>query len=189
MGAHSLFHCAASHAIALPLRNLNTTEKMNIGSVAGSSGEKQSNMGLKSDEVISQTEESNILAWLESFEVQDWISCIGGTIQDAMTSQIIVAAALAIWYPSLVKASIATLVVHPLMKLAMAMNEKYNSTAAELLVEGMENTTWGFAFLIGNQQTKPLLLKGLFQIAMAHSPSMPLKDYKVCSSAFACCCF
>ncbi|KAK4262814.1 hypothetical protein QN277_028322 [Acacia crassicarpa] len=140
MAARSLFHCAASHAIPLPLRNLNTTEQINIKSVAGSRGEEQNNTGLKSDEVISQAEESNILAWLESFEVQDWISCVGGTSQDAMTSHIIVAAALAIWYPSLVKPSVATLVVHPLMKLAMAMNEKYSSTAAELLAEGMENT-------------------------------------------------
>ncbi|XP_054824182.1 uncharacterized protein LOC129322131 isoform X2 [Prosopis cineraria] len=142
MAARSLFHCAASHAIPVPLRNLNTTEQTNIKSVARSRGKEQGNTGLKSDEqeVTSQTEESNILAWLESFEVQDWISCVGGTSQDAMTSHIIVAAALAIWYPSLVKPSLATLIVHPLMKLAMAMNEKYSSTAAELLAEGMENT-------------------------------------------------
>ena len=44
---------------------------------------------------------------LESFEVQDWISCVGGTSQDAMTSHIIVAAALSIWYPSLVKPTLA----------------------------------------------------------------------------------
>ncbi|KAK1556516.1 hypothetical protein Q3G72_006482 [Acer saccharum] len=38
--------------------------------------------------------------------------------QDAMTSHIIVAATLSIWYPSLVKPTLATL-VHPLMKLVM----------------------------------------------------------------------
>lgn len=141
MAARSLFHCAASHAIPPSLCNLNTTGQTNINFVARSKGEEQGNTGLKgNDKVISQAEESNILAWLESFEVQDWISCVGGTSQDAMTSRIIVAAALAIWYPSLVKPSVATLVVHPLMKLAMAMNEKYSSTAAELLAEGMENT-------------------------------------------------
>ncbi|KAJ7963434.1 Transducin/WD40 repeat-like superfamily protein [Quillaja saponaria] len=88
----------------------------------------------------SKLKKPELLEWLESFEVQDWISCVGGTSQDAMTSHIIVAAALAIWYPSLVKQSIAMLVVHPLMKLAMAMNEKYSSTASELLAEGMEST-------------------------------------------------
>ncbi|XP_065858369.1 uncharacterized protein [Euphorbia lathyris] len=89
---------------------------------------------------VTEAEESKILAWLESFEVPDWISCVGGTSQDAMTSHIIVAAALAIWYPSLVKPSLAMLVVHPLIKLVMAMNGKYSSTAAELLAEGMEGT-------------------------------------------------
>ncbi|GFZ01461.1 transducin/WD40 repeat-like superfamily protein [Actinidia rufa] len=89
---------------------------------------------------LLQAEESEILSWLESFEMQDWISCVGGTSQDAMTSHIIVAAALAIWYPSLFKPCLATLVVHPLMKLVMALNDKYSSTAAELLAEGMEST-------------------------------------------------
>ena len=64
------------------------------------------------------------MTWLESFEVQDWISCVGGTSQDAMTSHIIVAAALSIWYPSLVKPTLATLVVHPLMKLVMGHGNK-----------------------------------------------------------------
>jgi hypothetical protein len=52
----------------------------------------------------------------------------------------IVAAALAVWYPSLVKPNLAILTVHSLMKLVMAMNEKYSSTAAEILAEGMEST-------------------------------------------------
>ncbi|KAA8522455.1 hypothetical protein F0562_013184 [Nyssa sinensis] len=116
MAARSLFHCAASRAIPLPLCRRQKNKE------------------------FSEAEESEILAWLESFEVQDWISCVGGTSQDAMTSHIIVAAALAIWYPSLVKPSLSMLAVHPLMKLVMAMNEKYSSTAAELLAEGMENT-------------------------------------------------
>ncbi|KAI4326888.1 hypothetical protein L6164_019412 [Bauhinia variegata] len=136
MAARTLFHCAASHAIPLPLGKSKATEpgrehvETRIESISPDS-EKQG---------ISQAEESNILAWLQSFEVQDWISCVGGTSQDVMTSHIIVAAALAVWYPSLVKPSLATLVVQPLIKLAMSMNEKYSSTAAELLVEGMEST-------------------------------------------------
>nr|KYP58650.1 WD repeat-containing protein 7 [Cajanus cajan] len=146
MAARSIFHCAASHAIPLPLCNSKATESHNMGSRTGSRDKHLGNMTEESispkaeKQGISQDEESKILAWLESFEVQDWISCVGGTSQDAMTSHIIVAAALAIWYPSLVKSSLAALVVHPLMKLAMAMNEKYSSTAAELLAEGMEST-------------------------------------------------
>ncbi|XVF51412.1 hypothetical protein PTKIN_Ptkin04bG0183300 [Pterospermum kingtungense] len=59
---------------------------------------------------LLQAEEAELLAWLESYQMQDWISCVGGTSQDAMTSHIIVAAAL------------------------------FSSTAAELLAEGMETT-------------------------------------------------
>lgn len=146
MAARSLFHCTASHAIPPPLCNSNATEPINMSSLAGSRGNQHGETRAESRSFeaekpgISQSEESNIRAWLESFEMQDWISCVGGTSQDAMTSHIIVAAALAIWYPSLVKPSLPTLVVHPLMKLAMAMNEKYSSTAAELLAEGMEGT-------------------------------------------------
>lgn len=146
MAARSIFHCAASHAIPLPLCNSKPNESANTSSQTGSKDKHLEDMIVESispkseKQRISQDEESKILAWLESFEVQDWISCVGGTSQDAMTSHIIVAAALAIWYPSLVKPSLAMLVVHPLMKLAMAMNEKYSSTAAELLAEGMEST-------------------------------------------------
>lgn len=154
MAARSLFHCAASRAIPLPLccpkangheshlssPNGTVAKKYEIPSSETSSG-----IWLKSDTLLemqglSLAEDSEILAWLESYEVQDWISCVGGTSQDAMTSHIIVAAALAIWYPSLVKPSLAMLVVHPLMKLVMALNDKYSSTAAELLAEGMEST-------------------------------------------------
>ncbi|GJV11290.1 transducin/WD40 repeat-like superfamily protein [Tanacetum coccineum] len=57
-----------------------------------------------------------------------------------MTSHVVVAAALAVWYPSLVKPSLAMLCVHPLLKLVVAMNDKYSSIAAEILAEGMEST-------------------------------------------------
>ncbi|VVA31479.1 PREDICTED: WD [Prunus dulcis] len=153
MAARSLFHCAASRAIPLPLCNLKASGRTNLSSLSGlgenehvnSNIEETSANRLHSDQLaetqrVSKVEEFNILAWLQSFEMQDWISCVGGTSQDAMTSHIIVAAALAIWYPSLVKPCLAMLVVHPLMKLVMAMNEKYSSTAAELLAEGMEST-------------------------------------------------
>lgn len=147
MAARSIFHCAASHAIPLPLCNSKPSEPINTNSQTDLVRDKHlgdvivERISPKAEKQgMSQDEESKILTWLESYEVQDWISCVGGTSQDAMTSHIIVAAALAIWYPSLVKPRLSTLVVHPLMKLAMSMNEKYSSTAAELLAEGMEST-------------------------------------------------
>ncbi|KAH0910586.1 hypothetical protein HID58_033907 [Brassica napus] len=92
----------------------------------------------------SQAEIVRTTLLLESLEMQD-LDCdlyaYGGTSQDAMAAHIIVAAALSIWYPSLVKPGLAMLVVHKLLNLVMAMSEKYSSTAAELLSEGME-TTW-----------------------------------------------
>ncbi|XP_076953236.1 uncharacterized protein LOC143627254 [Bidens hawaiensis] len=129
MAARSLFHCAASRAIPRPLRadsNSNTLLNSETENV------------LK--DVKHEKEDSEMVAWLESFERQDWISCVWGTSRDAMTSHIVVAAALVVWYPSLVKSTLATLCVHPLLKLVMAMNERYSSTAAEILAEGMENT-------------------------------------------------
>ncbi|KAL3498909.1 hypothetical protein ACH5RR_041641 [Cinchona calisaya] len=152
MAARSLFHCAASRAIPRPL----CCKKSN--SQANSLGSSDGKIKLERESPImhnkinfpnhcqpetrgdSQTEESEILSWLESFDTQDWISCVGGTSQDAMTSHIIVSAALAVWYPSLVKPSLAMLTVQSLMKLVMAMNDKYSSTAAEILAEGMEST-------------------------------------------------
>ncbi|AQL03679.1 Transducin/WD40 repeat-like superfamily protein [Zea mays] len=83
---------------------------------------------------------ANMILWLESFENQEWLSWIGGTSQDAVASNIIVAAALVVWYPSVVKAKLSSLVVSQLIKLVMSMNDRYSSTAAELLAEGMENT-------------------------------------------------
>ncbi|KAL6177315.1 hypothetical protein ACLB2K_048841 [Fragaria x ananassa] len=137
MAARTLFHCAASRAIPLPLCSQKANGHLNPSSISPVETEHvNSNVEEASTNLLSsKSEELSILAWLESFEMQDWISCVGGTSQDAMTSHIIVAAALAIWYPSLVKLCLAILVVHPLMKLVMAMNEKYSSTAAELLAE------------------------------------------------------
>ncbi|KAJ8764831.1 hypothetical protein K2173_010296 [Erythroxylum novogranatense] len=169
MAARTLFHCSASRAIPLPLCGENAEDHVNLmRSLSGIGRERDvcskevasanrvasdvspepheiSHVKVSSDDLCetkksTQLEESEILAWLESFEVQDWISCVGGTSQDAMTSHIIVAAALAVWYPSLVKKTLAALVIQPLIKLVMAMNERYSSTAAELLAEGMEST-------------------------------------------------
>ncbi|GAB4857436.1 hypothetical protein Ancab_015345 [Ancistrocladus abbreviatus] len=151
MAARSLFHCAASRAIPPPLlfpKAIGLEENMSTADLMrGSEGqyEEKSASYLDTERLLhtpldSQNEDNEILKWMESFELQDWISCVGGTSQDAMASHIIVAAALAIWYPSLVKPSLAMLAIHPLIKLVMAMNDKYSSAAAELLAEGMEST-------------------------------------------------
>lgn len=152
MAARSLFHCAASRAIPPALRGGRSTEHGSSSEMGDSDTELDGlSMNEKSDYMISsdcipkskevsQVEEFNIRSWLESYEMHDWISCVGGTSQDAMTSHIIIAAALAIWYRSLVKKSLPMLVVHSLVKLVKSMNEKYSSTAAELLAEGMEST-------------------------------------------------
>ncbi|KAK3020200.1 hypothetical protein RJ639_046832 [Escallonia herrerae] len=154
MAARSLFHCAASRAIPLPLCSEKAIDHAKLlgpskgivesccdnSSMDGTSANNKNSIDHSETQRISQAEDSEIVSWLDSFEVQDWISCVEGTSQDAMTSHIIVAAALAVWYPSLVKPSLALLAVHPLTKLVMAMNEKYSSTAAEILAEGMEST-------------------------------------------------
>lgn len=129
MAARSIFHCAASRAIPAPLCHQETSD---LPKIASPTTEENEQDNLNTDD--------EILSWLESYEMQDWISCIGGTSQDAMTSHIIVASALSIWYPSRIKPTLPTLVINPLIKLVMAMNEKYSSTAAELLAEGMEST-------------------------------------------------
>ncbi|CAH2071149.1 unnamed protein product [Thlaspi arvense] len=156
MAARSIFHHTASFAIPLPLCSDHASEHAKLmRSLSGislhepkalGSEEEHSTNSVDSEHIheaqrLSQAEESELLSWLESFEMQDWISCVGGTSQDAMAAHIIVAAALSIWYPSLVKPGLAMLVVHKLLNLVMAMSEKYSSTAAELLSEGME-TTW-----------------------------------------------
>ncbi|XP_019084074.1 PREDICTED: uncharacterized protein LOC104707426 [Camelina sativa] len=156
MAARSLFHHTASLAIPLPLCSDHASEHAElVRSLSGislnepkmlSTGEEHPANSLGSEHInqaqrLSQAEEAELLSWLESFEMQDWISCVGGTSQDAMAAHIIVAAALSIWYPSLVKPGLAMLVVHKLLNLVMAMSEIYSSTAAELLSEGME-TTW-----------------------------------------------
>lgn len=152
MAARSLFHCAASRAIPLPLRGQRSTEHGSVSPIGATDDEHEcSNVNEKSDNIlcsdcipkseeVSQVEEFNTRIWLESYEMQDWISCVGGTSQDAMTSHIIIAGALAIWYRSLVKKNLPMLVVHSLVKLVKSMNGKYSSAAAELLAEGMEST-------------------------------------------------
>ncbi|CAN6216767.1 unnamed protein product [Urochloa humidicola] len=152
MAARSLFHCAAPRSIPLPLRIhknkapdvlLSSSDKMNYLISAVQSASTSSYGELKADSGNvdkDDSETANMISWLESFENQEWLSWIGGTSQDAVASNIIVAAALVVWYPSIVKAKLASLVVSQLIKLVMSMNDRYSSTAAELLAEGMEST-------------------------------------------------
>ncbi|PON39898.1 Regulatory associated protein of TOR [Parasponia andersonii] len=187
MAARTLFHCAASRAIPLPLCGQKATNHAKTNYLTGPRENGNSNVQVEETSAttlyaeqqmdtrgICEVEQSNILAWLESFEMQDWISCVGGTSQDAMTSHIIVAAALAIWYPSLVKPCLAMLVVHPLMKLVMAMNDKYSCTAAELLAEGMEST---WKPCIG-PEIPQLIGDIFFQIECVSGPSANLAQQK-----------
>lgn len=152
MAARSLFHCAAPRSIPQPLR----IQKNKVPDVHLSSSDHMDNLipAMQSSSVSSygqwkadgknldrdDGDTSQINSWLESFENQEWLSWIGGTSQDVVASNIIVAAAFVVWYPSIVKAKLANLVVHQLIKLVMSMNDRYSSTAAELLAEGMEST-------------------------------------------------
>lgn len=154
MAARSLFHCAAPRAIPHPLRGqkiisleapsspLDVTEEnvlSNTDDISLSnyrvSDRSTNNLG------NADIETSSMVSWMESFEIQEWTSWVGGTSQDAMASNIIVAAALVVWYPSIVKDILAKQVVNQLIKLVMSMNDQYSSTAAELLAEGMD-CTW-----------------------------------------------
>ncbi|WOL09312.1 hypothetical protein Cni_G18065 [Canna indica] len=148
MSARSLFHCAAPRAVPYPLHCQKTVvpETFSSSSAVVSNANNGHSSGDLDSERFSQSticdesEISSIVSWLESFEFQEWILWIGGTSQDAIASNIIVAAALVVWYPSIVKSTLAGVVVSQLVKLVMSTNDRYSSTAAELLAEGMENT-------------------------------------------------
>lgn len=179
MAARSLFHCAASRAIPPLLRGRRSTEHGSSSEIGDSDNElgclhvnEKSDNIISSDcipksEEVSQVEELNVRIWLESYEMQDWISCVGGTSQDAMTSHLIIAAALAIWYRSLVKKILPMLVVHSLVKLVKSMNDKYSSTAAELLAEGMDST---WKTCLGNE-IPHLIEDVLLQLEYVSGPS------------------
>lgn len=152
MAARSLFHCAAARAIPSLLR----CERL-LPTISSSSRSDTKTQPVSKDEGLScsdnpdsnldskkgqgsQFELSEISSWLDLDEVQDWSTMIGGTDQDAIASRIIVGAALAVWYPSLVKSLLAVAVAPQLVNLVMAVNGKHSATAAELLAEGMEST-------------------------------------------------
>ncbi|XP_072984917.1 uncharacterized protein [Typha latifolia] len=150
MAARSLFHCAAPRAVPRPLCGQKIKSSgssstpsyhvenffSNMHNASLTSKSEMKNGSIDRDECAP----SGISSWLESFEIQEWVSWIRGTSQDAVASNIIVAAALVVWYPSIVDDMVASLVVNQLIKLVMSMNDRYSSTAAELLAEGMESS-------------------------------------------------
>ncbi|KAI4972036.1 hypothetical protein ZWY2020_002961 [Hordeum vulgare] len=182
MAARSLFHCSAPRSVPQPLRvqrnkipdHLSLSDymdklipEMQRDSVSSYGQLKADGENLdRDDDDVEDT--SQISLWLESFENQEWLSWIGGTSQDAVASNIIVAAAFVVWYPSIVKVKLAKLVVNQLIKLVMSMNDRYSSTAAELLAEGMEST---WKTCLGTEITH-FLSDVLFQIeCLSSAPS------------------
>ncbi|XP_042459353.1 uncharacterized protein LOC122042996 isoform X1 [Zingiber officinale] len=144
MAARSLFHCAAPRAAPHPLCCQKTTDPESTSSAFISSVNNEHSSGYldRSAQIFTSVESeiASIISWLESFEFQEWTLWIRGTNQDAIASNIVVAGALVVWYPIIVKNTLPKLVVNQLLKLVMSANDRYSSTAAELLAEGMENT-------------------------------------------------
>ncbi|KAH0453973.1 hypothetical protein IEQ34_018297 [Dendrobium chrysotoxum] len=148
MAARSLFHCAAPRAIPHSLYGQKTlhpgakTSSVNVEEHTHSESDQTSasRHAILENSIQTKNADYEIVSWLDSFEIHEWVSCIGGTSQDAMASHIIVAAALVVWYPSKVKENLAKLVSDRLVKLVMSMNDRFSSTAAELLAEGMESS-------------------------------------------------
>ncbi|PKA51273.1 hypothetical protein AXF42_Ash010713 [Apostasia shenzhenica] len=147
MAARSLFHCAAPRAIPLTLHSKETVQpvaspwvKAEDCTLSESYQTPQScHKTIENSLKEHSKSDFDIVSWLDSFESHDWVSCIGGSRQDAMSSNIIVAAALVVWYPCKVKRNLAKLVADRLVKLVMATNDRFSATAAELLSEGMES--------------------------------------------------
>ncbi|KAJ3692214.1 hypothetical protein LUZ60_012564 [Juncus effusus] len=111
--------------------------ELEVSSIVKADGELEASSIVRSEREL---EASSIEHWLDSYEEQEWVAWVGATNQDTMAANIIVAAALVVWYPSIVKESVASTVLNHLIKLLMSMNERYSTTAAELLSEGMEST-------------------------------------------------
>ena len=152
MAARSLFHCAASRAMPSVLSAKGAETK------GGNNGENGLCYSTKTLLMVEQTlanksthekatwpdsvcASSEIIDWLESYEGQAWTAVIGGTSQDGRSGRIIVGAALAVWYPCLVRPELAPSVAPYLVKLVKAIVDRHSAVAAELLADGME-TVW-----------------------------------------------
>ncbi|MCO5608273.1 hypothetical protein L7F22_062479 [Adiantum nelumboides] len=153
MAARSLFHCAVSrsippvlHARGSPGASPDETGHMEHGYINTADSLLKLEQKLVTEcarekatwpESISPSAE--IIDWLESFESQSWTEVVEGTSQDARAGRIIVASALAVWYPGLVKPELAPSVAPYLVKLVKAMVDRHSAVAAELLGDGMES--------------------------------------------------
>ncbi|KAH7405282.1 hypothetical protein KP509_15G063500 [Ceratopteris richardii] len=151
MAARSLFHCAVCRAIPPVLRAKGSPGASPNGHVEhGNIITADSLLRLEQklvtegahkkpkwpDSISSSTE---IIEWLESYEDQQWTEVIEGSSQDARAARIIVASALAVWYPGLVKPELAPSVAPYLLRLVKAMVDQHSAVAAELLGDGMES--------------------------------------------------
>ncbi|KAJ7567333.1 hypothetical protein O6H91_02G142800 [Diphasiastrum complanatum] len=134
LAARSLFHCAAPRAVPQFLR---------AAKQSGDTGEtnQMTSNQLTGNFSSNAPSSSDLTEWIESVDGEDWIAMIGGSYQDARAARIVVGAALAVWYPSLVHANLAQAVAPLLMKLVRAAIDKHSATAGELLAEGMA-TIW-----------------------------------------------
>ncbi|CAK9231339.1 unnamed protein product [Sphagnum troendelagicum] len=144
MAARSLFHCAASRAIPSFLQLDMSTNRPSphfenppkSESESSSTYLRHSNSnGLSDTGAIA-----HITDWIQSYDGENWTATIGGTNQDARAARIIVSAALALWYPSLVQPEVAPTVAPMLLNLVRATHDRHSATAADVLAEGMEST-------------------------------------------------
>jgi hypothetical protein len=144
MAARSLFHCAASRAIPsflqldmstnIPSSHFENPPKSESESSSTYLRHSHSN-GLSDTGAIA-----HITDWIQSYDGENWTATIGGTTQDARAARIIVSAALALWYPSLVQPEVAPTVAPMLLNLVRATHDRHSATAADVLAEGMEST-------------------------------------------------
>jgi hypothetical protein len=144
MAARSLFHCAASRAIPSFLQlDMSTNRPSSHFENPPKSESESSSTYLRhsNSNGLSDTGAiAHISDWIQSYDGENWTATIGGTNQDARAARIIVSAALALWYPSLVRPEVAPAVAPMLLNLVRATHDRHSATAADILAEGMEST-------------------------------------------------
>lgn len=144
MAARSLFHCAASRAIPSFLQlDMSTNRPSSHFENPPKSESESSSTYLRhshSNGLSDTGAIAHITDWIQSYDGENWTATIGGTTQDARAERIIVSAALALWYPSLVQPEVAPTVAPMLLNLVRATHDRHSATAADVLAEGMEST-------------------------------------------------